>query len=104
MQGSPETQMSTRALGEQDLNVAAVPGGNVAPLKGPHAKPRDARFHSPTDSAMSPASQFVNNKKKGSKLRAGCQPSQLEGDFTQAAAAKPAPSSRFAPTSRFASQ
>jgi len=52
MQGSPETQMSTRALGEQDLNVAAVPGGNVAPLKGPHAKPRDARCalpRTPTD-------------------------------------------------------
>ena len=29
----------------------------------------DNRFHSPTDASMSPASQFVNNKKKGSKLR-----------------------------------
>lgn len=31
-----------------------------------------------------------------------CQPSQLEGNFTQAA--KPPASSRFAPTSRFAPQ
>lgn len=33
---------------------------------------RHRRFRSPTDSNMSPASKFVNQKKKGSKLANGC--------------------------------
>ncbi|EEH59993.1 uncharacterized protein MICPUCDRAFT_65207 [Micromonas pusilla CCMP1545] len=86
--GSPENQVASglaprTALGAHDANVAAPVA--LAPLSIKKAR----RFSSPTDSVMSPASKFVSQKqKKGQKIRAGFNPSQLEGNFRALALGK----------------
>mmetsp|Transcript_2567 Transcript_2567/g.10728 ORF Transcript_2567/g.10728 Transcript_2567/m.10728 type:complete len:107 (+) Transcript_2567:188-508(+) len=103
-QESPEQQMplalSPTALAQRDANTM--------PTEYPKSigkKTLDARFRSPTDSNMSPASKFVNAKKGGKKSSHGCMPSQLEGNFRRAAAPSGPGASRFAaPPSRFGAQ
>eukprot|EP00230_Micromonas_polaris_P002615 CAMPEP_0119221524 /NCGR_PEP_ID=MMETSP1327-20130426/28546_1 /TAXON_ID=38833 /ORGANISM="Micromonas pusilla, Strain RCC2306" /LENGTH=105 /DNA_ID=CAMNT_0007219695 /DNA_START=181 /DNA_END=498 /DNA_ORIENTATION=+ len=102
-QESPEQQMplalSPNALAQKDVNAM--------PTEYPKSigkKLLDARFRSPTDINMSPASKFVHAKKGGKKAGHGCMPSQLEGNFRRAAASGQLGAGQIAAPSRFGAQ
>jgi hypothetical protein len=65
--GNPRVVAPSRIRHRSARGSALTPSRPDAPVPS-----RRRRFRSPTDSNMSPASKFVNQKKKGSKLANGC--------------------------------
>lgn len=62
-----------RVVAPSRIRHRSARGGALTPSRPDAPVPsRRRRFRSPTDSNMSPASKFVNQKKKGSKLANGC--------------------------------